>query len=917
MMLVALASAAAHARQPAPGVQVPMQPAPQSMGQSVGVQGDVDDPSLRLERYLEARGLDDLIAAHLRQKLKEATGSERIRVAERLGALYVRQLNESTDAARRHAVEGQARELLKSVGEAPAYELRINLLKVTYLRAQQEVERDRLRLAKGEDVNEAATVLREVCPAFVELAGKLDARVDTLERKEESPRGEDVELVRAELTEVRRLRSLARYYAGWANYYLAMVDKNPGFASAANMQFGALLNAQSGKPATPDRVPIALLKYEHVARAAIGCALAAGLRGSNGEAAAWISVLEQAPEVSAAAAEQLTHAKFIIYAGSSRWGDVEATVRELRGGTGGGASIKPLSTETARLLAVLALENADKGSPTPEAKAIMERLAQVALGDLISLGEAGQVLDLVQRFGTAPIGQQGFMGQYIRALQIYDKARETHAAAGNGDDPTRDAVLVGRYRDAATLFDQAAQSTDAAKFAGDRAKALLLRALSLFYANELGEAATVFTAASDAATGKDEKRDALWYAVVALDRAVENGKPSLAPERDRVSVLYLQFFPGTENAVKLLLRRSGDGLVSDEEAARTLLSIEPRTPLFDAARRHASAILFRLFRASPGVSRTDAARRFVEIATGIVEIDERTAAQSVATPEVMKSIDVRTRQIAEAALAMTPPDLVAAGKALDTLERVATAAGVSTASFAGEVLFRRLQIHLARGDDPSAQETLDRLRDTGGSYLPAAERLIYRRRLEIWRASATNPESARELVRAGARVVAQFETAKTPVSEPQVASVYGQLAEAAALVWEKESDKSMLAVAIKMDRDLLDAGVRLEASMRRLGTLAEAAEDRLLALDAWRAMLTAVPADSPAWFEARYHTIRLLRAKEPARAAEAMAQLKLLHPDFGPPAWREKLKTLDEALRNSGAATNAPVVSPSSTGGDG
>lgn len=869
--------------------------------QQAGAQGgasseEPSDPSARLERYLEQRGLDDLLSAHLRQKLKESSGTERVKVAERLGALFVRLLNEAPDAERRRVVEVQARDLLKGVAEAPTFELRINLLKVTYLRAQQDVERDRLRLAKPDELAEASRVLREVGPAFQELAVKLDNRVDALERREETVRDADPLATKADLNESRRLRSLARYYSGWANYYLGLIDKNTALANAALIQFGGLLNAVSGKPATIERVPKGLLKYEHVARAAVGCALAASLKGNNVEAAAWISMLEQTGDLSPAAMDQLLHAKLIVFASAGRWSDIEAAVRDRRGGTAGGASVKPLSTEAARLLAVLALESSSAANVVPETRAMMERLAQVALGDLISLGEAGQVLDLVQRYGTAPVGQQGFMGQYIRGLQIYDKARAAHTAAGSADLPTNDNVLVVRYRDSATLFEQAATSLDAARYAGDRAKAMMLRALSLFYANDLGESAAVFVAASEASQAPDDKRDALWYAVVALDRAVDNGKPSLAPERDRVSVLYLQSFPGTENAAKLLLRRSGDGLVGDEESVRTLLSIDRGTPLYDVARRHASSILFRLFRAAPAATRTEAARRFLEIAGEIIAIDEQTLSAATTANEMPKGLDVRARQMAEAALAMSPPDVTAAAKALDALERFATKAGINAAAYAGEVQFRRLQIHLARGDDAAAQEALKQLRESGGNYVAAGDRLMYRRRLEIWRASPSNADAARALVEVGARVVAQFEASRASPAEPQVASVYGQLAEACAGLWESSRDIAMRDVAIKLDRLALEVNVRNEALLRRLGSLAEAAEERLLALDAWRTMLTSVEPDTPPWFEARYHTIRLLMETDKARAAEAMNQLKLLHPDFGPEPWRQKLKSLDGQL---------------------
>jgi hypothetical protein len=87
-------------------------------------------------------------------------------------------------------------------------------------------------------------------------------------------------------------------------------------------------------------------------------------------------------------------------------------------------------------------------------RAKAERLAEVAMTDLVTRGEVGHVMSLVRHYGTAIIGSEGFINTYVRAMRAFDDARALHAsrrpAATNS--PTDDAETVNAYRLAAELF---------------------------------------------------------------------------------------------------------------------------------------------------------------------------------------------------------------------------------------------------------------------------------------------------------------------------------------------------------------------------------------------------------------------------------------------------------------------------------
>src|SRR5690606_13531795 len=96
------------------------------------------------------------------------------------------------------------------------------------------------------------------------------------------------------------------------------------------------------------------------------------------------------------------------------------------------------------------------------------------------------------------------------------------------------------------------------------------------------------------------------------------GDESLKSRRDQLAQLYLGVYAGTDRAARLLMRPSSTGLLPDDEAVEILLSIQPTSPSFLAARRQASQLLYRMYRQSPSSRRNFAAQRFVETASQLI-----------------------------------------------------------------------------------------------------------------------------------------------------------------------------------------------------------------------------------------------------------------------------------------------------------
>ncbi len=868
-------------------------------------------PDAAVEEYLGDRGLQDLLLTQLRHRLVESSGPDRVPIAERLGKMYVERLAKVTSPEQRQELERASLELFKLVPEADSFELRIDLAKVGYLRAESMAERERLLLATPEERSEAERVLRSVAPMFQEIATKVGRKVDALERKDQA--GRDEEGLKEQLNDARRLRSLAMYYNGWTNYYLSFLTGNVPLASRALEDFGYILNAAPGKPASVNRLPKGLLKYEHVARAAVGCALCSAIKpGGDSEAVLWLDAIDGAEGLPDSISADLFRHRAVVLAGAKRWADLDLFVRRRLKKPRDGVA-KPLTAVEARLLAVLTLGAMESSSAAPRNGDLVEALAQTALGELVTQGRVGDVLDLVHRFGTAPIGQDGFIVQFVRGLQTYERARAEHRATPNPEEPATEPGIINRYREAAKVIRLAVESADGAKFATERGHASMMLGRALYYAGDLKAASDQFQRAAESSTDSKVREDATWQAIVALDRAADAGDRAVVPERDRLATLFLSTFPRSSNASALLLRRAGAGLLADDATIQILSDLPPDSPLFTTARRQIAEILFKGFRKAGATDRDVKGRAFLDAAEQSMKLSFRdaTAGDPAGVSEPAQAALRSARQIAEVAMSLTPPDAARAEAALDTVEQLMLFVKVDTKGIEDELAYRRLQVALDRGRLDLAEPLLTKLRARPGPFADSADRLLVRSALAAWHAAPSSESAAIAVLRSGSRVADSLVSKPGVGEDPNSQSILNDIAEAARTVWRSNKNSSARDLALKLDRVLVAAKSPLASSLRRFADLSEEAGDDAPALESWRRLLSGIDPSKPEWFEARYHSIRLLAKADPAAARDALAQHKVLNPDMGPEPWGGKLRELD------GSIPAPPTAQPGNSDGGG
>ncbi|MCC6661191.1 MAG: hypothetical protein IT437_09930 [Phycisphaerales bacterium] len=856
-----------------------------------------------IEQYLAARGLKELLAAHLLHELRQAPGDARMGIAERLGKVYVELLDAAATPEAREKWRQRSVELLQAVPEADSFDLRINLTRVPYRRAEDIAEAARLRLATPEEVQEALGILRTSGATFRDIGLKVHRRVDALERRESSARDDLPADAQAALADARRLRSLAMYYAGWSHYYLAFLEDKPQPVEDALAEFGWIVGGGDAKPASVERLSANLLRFPHVARAAIACAMCESLRGNDNTALRWLDAVQQAEDLPPEIAEQLVPRRLDVLCRARRWADCELLVRRTRNA----AKNQTLPVGIARLLAVLTLDALEQDRVLPLARDTVQKLSDLAVTDLIALGEVRQVLDLASRYGTATLSKDGFIPNYVRGLQAYDRARKAHAQSGaNVEEPSAEDAVRNAYAQAADTLAVAVADPEAARFAGEAANAGLVMGLSRFYAGDLVLAADQFDRVFRASTDAKQRDEALWLATVALDKAVAGGKPSLKERLDSTATLYLKTFPTSVRAAQLLIRLSGSSLLSEEDAVTVLMGVPRDSAVYEAARRQAATLLYVVYRRSRGPAKDAAAIRFADLAEEAIGFDRARIEDKdeAVSHEATRNLVTRVRQVLDATLGMSVPDLERADRVLGLLDAAAAYRSLDLSAVKDELTFRRLQVALARGDTKAVTRHLDELYAVGGRFADAAARILYKRASASW--SPGDPASAREVVRHGLIVVGQFRTDAKTVLDPPVYSLYNTVAEAAAQLWDADHDAAMRDAALRLDRTLRAAGASTASVLGRLARLSESAGDIPTALDSWRSLLRGLPEGGAAWYEARYQSLRLLAIGDPVRAREAMDQHKLLHPDMGPEPWGSRLRELDAAIPAAPPAKPTP-----------
>ena len=832
--------------------------------------------------FLREQQLDDVYAEFLVDQLESATGTVRAEIAQELARVYLDLLDGQGGGTGNQNWAERAATRLRSVPEADSPELRLGLAQAAYLRAEETAERHLLLLATEREVADALRILREVGPTFVSLAQQSHQLAQRLEREMARPleRAKEDEIAQ-QLADARRMRSIAFYYAGWSSLYSAELLEAQQGADQALRHFGGILGARDGEEASVDQLQPSLLRFEHVARSAIGAAIACSLSGRSLEARAWLDAVERSTDAPQAIRDGVASRRVRVLADAEAWPDLDTISRRRLA-----ATLESPDPTFARLVCILAMDRLS--SPGGRHGQLIDRLAQDALAYLVRASEIGHVTDLARRFGTDLLGSDGFVSTYVRAVMARDAALELAETHGDEDPRAVTALL-----DAAEKLTAASSSDDAERFPLERARSLFDAGQSLLEAGRPAEASEVFERCQSIATVEEQRRQAAWMRVVALERALGAGAASLGDQRDQAALLYLAANPDTGEAAQLALRANTARLLTEEQAAEILLSVPPDAPTYAAARRRASALLYRQYRAADPLERPLFAAQFLSLAESILAYDGRVlrGESSGAAAEVGRAMVTTARRLADVALGTDPPEVDRAEYALGVIDSVSEYAGADAETLRDEISFRRLQIASHRGDLDDAARLAGMLAQGTSAFGPVAAQVMYRDSVRAWIDDQSNEQAAETVVRFGRQSLPSL--ADRPAA---LGSELQTVASAADVLAARPSDARFLAIAAEMRERLVELGLADDEQLRALAIGYAALAEHSKSAETWLTVLQRVEPNSLDWYEARLESLRQLERTDPTAARDAARQFRSLHPDMGPPRYRAAFEEVVDRL---------------------
>jgi tetratricopeptide (TPR) repeat protein len=418
----------------------------------------------------------------------------------------------------------------------------------------------------------------------------------------------------------------------------------------------------------------------------------------------------------------------------------------------------------------------------------------------------------------------------------------------------------------------------------------------------------------------DAAAEALWMAIVSLDALVELD-PDNEPLADDLALLVARFlaeYPASEHAPKLVLRRAVTTKEVSPSVVDELLAIPPNSSVYEAARRRAAQVLYRLFRDAAGGQRIANGTRYIGIARPQHERDKENVDWS--SPLEGERFIVRGRRLLEVSLYEGIARLVAARAVLESFDELREA-GHDLSEIEPELAYRRVQERLMSDAVAEAEALADAIwaDDPESPWARRAARAIFRLANRRWQDETTPRADARwarsRVVKYGSRMLARYADDPDALGDRNVLAWHAAVAGASFEIWEHTGDPELARAAIALYERLLEQRPRNARFLRATALLAARSGRPEQAIACWRTLVAGLSDNTQAWYEARFNLISLLAESDPERARAVLDQHLQLNPDYGPEPWRSRFRELDRRLGPAEPETTDP--DPPGGGGDG
>ncbi len=853
--------------------------------------------------FLERLHLTRLLVEHLERELKSgAIGDSRQHIVDQLTDAYPELLEREDDPTRREELVRRSSVLLEKEGPRRGENLRLALLRARYRTASRTGEDHRAALDDDASAAQAVATLAAVAESAKDLRARLDQRIKDLERKGDRTGGLEGDKIVDRADQLRGMGQEALGLEAWSNYYRSVLTDDRAFAESAQNLFARVIDTGDSFP-NPKDVSLDLRSNEFFANALLGMALAKARTESIGAANEWLNLLDN-DRAPSAMRKQLPAWRIAIAVDRGEW----ATARELLRAA---SADRESPTAWLRLAAVGGLRG-----PANNPAAIS--LAREAIAALASRRELAQVADLARRFGDRALGESGFAARYVRGITAYERARAANASSKNAT--TDRTAALDAYREAGEHFEGAMKASDAAQFESAIASCRTLAGWCRFERGDFAGALVLFT---DAASADAREEEPEWMALVSLEKmlgsASDDKKKEIEKElRSRVDG-FIARHPSSPKIPELLVRRMVLADVPRREDLERLLAMDDAAVGAAAAKRQAVLGLYKLFHESRGPERAASGKRFLEAM-------RKLAASGSKPLEGLPAGDASiARQALEIALSQDVADADTAEPILAAFDRLIAAKAIDASSFQSELLLRWVQLALVRDRLIDALVRLDALERRTGD---GADRAIELGRRHVFRYSAARlrdpalstgtadrgavlgacVRSGDALLRVSANAAGSLEKS---LDDPVTEGVAFAVAQAVAESSQSAVNADAVARGLVLGKALLARKPKDPIVLETLASIAIASGEKSLAAECLRQLVTGSSVASDRWYRAKVSLIELLADIDPTRARAVLAQHVKLQPDYGPPPFAERLRSVERKLKS--LPDDAPAAVPSTT----
>ncbi|MEW4565379.1 hypothetical protein AB1K70_22830 [Bremerella sp. JC770] len=838
----------------------------------------------RLDGYLSKLKMPDQRLLLIERYLKHALpAQEREELLDQGSQLYATQLMlYADDPTRSKHYQQKVQQFLSDNPSADTPAIQVMLLQADYNRGEAAVTRWLNDPSDKESLAEARSDFARIAPKLVDYHKSIQKRIeeqwDVIDRMPSGSGRDNREKV---VRELEGVVGRAAFFGAWSNYYLSLVEGIQGpsqYSKIAVQLFRGLLDLKIDPKAStpwheaadPNRMG---LEQEWRARALIGLAMSEILDDDVLDGQRCFTLLEAGP-TSADIADQSDYwyCRGLINAGKlDEAADfAKMTINDFQGNS------SPGKTSLCVLLADTGLR---EGADTPK---IRDMGIQGLIG-LAKLGHHSAAIQLVEKYDLDLENSQGFYMMWLIGQQKFADAEKSKS-----DDD---------YRSAQSQLRDALAAPEAKKDLLSASECRYTLAWCSYRLEEHAEAGMNFQDAVSGLKGPNPGKaaEAAWMAFVSY-QALAKEEPRYGLRAIEVLEDLKRDFPNHQYAQKAdyfiaKLQQSRGSMTS---SIRQLQSISPNDPNYWSAKFDLCNLLRQqIDQASSDDEKKELAGQLKNVADDLQSRLNQSSAPEDRVSGVVRCL-LNVSDLAR-------KDILPAGDFAKYVGAVKPLVASLPPGDRAWVDYHYQALMLARTQKNDSEVGVHAdwlLKHAKGT--PYEQSALIIRALEIDQQVAATTMPDMSLLEEGfdiySRLVKHLGATSGAVQQSKNAKVACSKAADFAEQLHRWSD------AATYLRVLVAAYPKEQEYLQRLGRVEFTLQNYPGALGHWRTLLVGLNKGDEAWFEAKYYQLACLQQTDRDQAKTVLEQFQLLHPDWGLPPWRDKIKTLAQQISGSGGS---------------